>query len=571
MITSTEYLLSLEVYIMSDNKYLVFTRKWRPQLFEEVVGQEQVTQPLRRAIEQSRIMHAYLFSGPRGVGKTTTARVFAKALNCEKGPTTEPCNVCESCKSITEGNSLDVIEIDGASNRGIDEIRQLREHIGLGSAHSRYKVYIIDEVHMLTKEAFNALLKTLEEPPKHVIFIFATTDPQNIPPTILSRCQHFRFRRMPVNLTVQNLKMIAGQEKVACDEDAFYMIARAADGALRDGQRIFDQAVTYARGEKITTGMTAEMLGEIDTDLLNKLLAAIINQDIKAGVTALETVFEKGYDLKRFLEDIVESLRNMLIIKTVDSKDIIEAGDEEYDFLKQLSSAVTKENILYMLQKSLDAEQLLSRTSMPAIVMESLAADLIFSLGEGRAALEIKPPVKKETPPQKPAAEPAPKQAESPAKDAQAPAEQPAEKPSGAMLIDEIVEEEKIAKVTKDVIERHWENIIDRIKSKEDMEELAQAMATAGVVSYDEPSLMITGENKFFTDRIIKHLETIKEALKEEFRKDFTLNVFEKNEYMAKHRAKKDLAEEEAKNHPTVKELSRIFKISSVEVKKQQK
>jgi DNA polymerase-3 subunit gamma/tau len=554
---------------LSDNQYLVFTRKWRPQLFEDVVGQEQVTKPLRRAIEQNRIMHAYLFSGPRGVGKTTTARVFAKALNCEKGPTSEPCNECESCRSIIEGNSLDVIEIDGASNRGIDEIRELREHIGLASAHSRYKVYIIDEVHMLTKEAFNALLKTLEEPPKHVIFIFATTDPQNIPQTILSRCQHFRFRRMPVNLIVQNLKMIAGREKAECDEEAYYMIARAADGALRDGQRIFDQAVTYARDEKITTGLTAEMLGEIDTDLLNRLLASIIGKDIKGGVTALESVFEKGYDLKRFLEDIVEALRNMLIIKTVDAKDIIEAGDEEYDFLKKMAAVLTKENILYMLQKSLGSEQLLLKTSMPGIVMEALVADLIFSLGDGKAELDIQLPVKKE----------APRQAPAPQKNEEAKAAAPQEEPGeitsnaepdkqpGMMLVDEIVEEEKITKITKDVIERHWDNIIERIKSREEMEELAQAMATAGVVSYEEPNLMLTGENKFFTDRIQKNAEFIKEILREEFKKDFAINIYEKNEYLAKHKAKKDVAEEEAKNHPTVKELSRIFKISSVEVK----
>ncbi len=563
----------------NDNKYLVYTRKWRPQLFEDVIGQTQVTEPLQRAIEQGRIMHSYLFSGPRGVGKTTTARVFAKAVNCVKGPTVTPCNVCPSCVAVVEGNSLDVIEIDGASNRGIDEIRELREHIGLASAHSRYKVYIIDEVHMLTKEAFNALLKTLEEPPKHVIFIFATTDPQNIPATILSRCQHFRFRRMPVNLIVENLKMIASKENVSCEEEAFYMVARAADGALRDGQRIFDQAVTYARGEQITTAMAAEMLGEIDTDLLNRLLAGIMSKDIKAAMAAMESVFEKGYDLKRFLEDTVESLRSMLIIKTIDSRETIEAAGVEYEFLKSLTAAVTKEEILYMLQKALDSEQLLSRTSMPAIVMEAMAADMIFSLGTGAAAAEIRLPekpaekkIEAKTEPVKTEikAAPAPVKTAEAAAPVEIKAEEPEEeKPQGgAMLIDEIVEEEKILKVTREVIEHHWDSIIERIKGKQDLEELAQSMTTAGVVSYAEPALLITGENKFFTDILKKHSDAIKEVLKEELKRDFSLSILEKSEYNLKHKAKHEVAEEEAKNHPVVKQLSTIFKVSSVEVKK---
>jgi DNA polymerase-3 subunit gamma/tau len=365
--------------------------------------------------------------------------------------------------------------------------------------------------------------------------------------------------------------MIAEQEKISCDREAFFMIARAADGALRDGQRILDQAVTYARGEKITTEMTAEMLGEIDTDLLNRILTALVSSDIKAGVSALENVFEKGFDLKRFLEDIVEAMRNMLIIKTVDAKDMIESGEEQYEFLKKLSSELTKENILYMLQRSLETEQLLSRTSMPAIVMESMIADMIFSLGEGTANIDVKVPAKKEQPgvsEQKIKKETdAVKEAkQDPPEEAKSGEPQQKSNP-GNILVDEITEEEIITKITKDVIEKHWDNIIERIKSREDTGELAQAMSTAGVVSYEEPNLMLTGENKFFTDRIKKHNDLIKDILKEEFKADFSINIYDKNEYMTRHKAQKDVAEEEAKNNPTVKELSRIFKISSVEVK----
>lgn len=259
-----------------ENKYMVFTRKWRPKTFEEIIGQDQVIIPLKRAIEINRIMQAYLFSGPRGTGKTTTARIFAKALNCVKGPTVNPCNKCDICNEISDGSSLDVIEIDGASNRGIDEIRQLRESVGFGAAKGKYKIYIIDEVHMLTKEAFNALLKTLEEPPQHVIFIFATTDPQQIPQTILSRCQQFKFKKLTQKLIYENLKFIAKNENIEVDDNAIAIIAKSVDGALRDAQRIFDQSITYAKNEKVTEEIVRNLLGAIKIDMLKNVFKSEI-------------------------------------------------------------------------------------------------------------------------------------------------------------------------------------------------------------------------------------------------------------------------------------------------------
>jgi DNA polymerase-3 subunit gamma/tau len=540
-----------------ENDYLVFTRKWRPQLFSEIIGQEQITEPLQRAIELKRIMHAYLFSGPRGVGKTTTARVFAKALNCVNGPTTTPCNVCPSCVGITDGSDMDVIEIDGASNNGVEQVRELRERIGLSTTRSKYKIYIIDEVHMLSDAAFNALLKTLEEPPKHVIFIFATTDPQDIPQTILSRCQHFRFKRMSIDNIVKNLMKIAEHEKIKCDPKAFYTIARGADGALRDAQRILDQFVTYARGQELTDSLASEMLGEIDSDLLNNILLAVVKKDLKAALSVTQAVIEKGFDLKDFLGALIESFRNMLVIKTVKQREMIETTDEQFEFLGSLGATVGKETILFYLQKALEIETRVSKSSMPAIVLEAFAAELIISSPGAAAEVPTSLEAQKPRPPEK--------------KETLAVTvnENPADevKPSGVMLIDEIQEEEKITVLTKDIIEKHWDNIMDRIRSRKE-NELATAMETAGVVSYEDPVVLITGENKFLTDRLKKNEAQLTEILKEEFKRDLKPAIYEKSEYNARQKAQRDVGIEEARNNPTVKELEKIFKFSSIELKK---
>jgi len=525
-----------------ENKYLVFARKWRPQNFDEIMGQDHVIIPLKRAIETGRIMHAYLFSGPRGIGKTTTARVFAKALNCDKGPTVNPCNECPVCKEIINGTSLDVIEIDGASNRGIDEIRQLRENVWVGSARGKYKIYIIDEVHMLTKEAFNALLKTLEEPPRHVIFIFATTDPKNIPQTILSRCQHFRFRRMPVNLITENLKMIAKNENINYEEKALYTIANAADGALRDGQRIFDQIVTFAKGEKLTVSMVNEMLGEIEKDKLYELFELMLKNDYKNAIALIENIFEKGYDLGNFFKNFIELLKNCLIIKATGSKEFLSITDDEYSRLKDGINDLFSEEILNLLKKALDTEFLMEKTHQPELIFEMFIIDSIMSIHGKTADTKI-----------------------SEEKEIVVPSIQ---NKIENVIIESIEEKETVKELTKEIIEKRWINVLDRIKNKTKEIEIIQAFETAIIASFSTPNLFIIGKNSFFTGILGKKSDLLKEAIKEEFGKDVVLVIQEKEEYKQNIIIEKNIEEEDLMNHPLIKEIKKVFPIKDVRIKK---
>jgi DNA polymerase-3 subunit gamma/tau len=309
---------------MSD--FIVTARKWRPMRFDEVVGQDHVTVTLRNALEHKRIAHAYLFSGPRGVGKTTTARLLAKAVNCLSPVDWNPDNTCELCREITEGRSFNVLEIDGASNRGVDEIRSLRESVRFPPAKGAYKTYIIDEVHMLTKEAFNALLKTLEEPPRHVLFILATTEIHKVPSTILSRCQRFEFRRLSTAEIAGNLRKIAATDGVEIDQDALLLIARKADGSLRDAQSLFDQMISLC-GKTITHEQIQRELRIVDQEINFRATEAIRRNDGRAALELVEGVVHQGYDLKEFLEGFIEHLRNILVVKTTGSTELVEASD----------------------------------------------------------------------------------------------------------------------------------------------------------------------------------------------------------------------------------------------------
>ncbi len=294
--------------------YLVLARKYRPQTFDEVIKQNHVTQTLTNAIKSRRVAHAILFTGPRGTGKTTVARILAKAMNCKEGPTPMPCNTCRSCREITSGNAVDVFEIDGASNNGVEQIRSLRENINYMPAHSLNKIYIIDEVHMLSISAFNALLKTLEEPPSHVMFIFATTEPHKIPVTILSRCQRHDFKLIDIESISNHMKDLCSKEHIDIAEESLMLIAREAGGSIRDALSLLDQIMACSE-ETISYKNILDILGVADRKIIFDISNAILRKDIPEALNVVDEIYDRGYEMKKFYADIIEHFRNLLVVK----------------------------------------------------------------------------------------------------------------------------------------------------------------------------------------------------------------------------------------------------------------
>lgn len=351
--------------------YMVTARKWRPQTFAEVVGQQHISHTLENALKQGRIAHAYLFSGPRGVGKTTMARILAKALNCEKGPTPLPCNQCSLCQEINAGSAIDVLEIDGASNRGIDEIRELRESVRYAPARGKYRVYIIDEVHMLTKEAFNALLKTLEEPPAHVVFIFATTEPERVLHTIISRCQHFTFHRIALRDIITQLQTIAQHEGIAISADGLHLIAKSADGSMRDAQSLFDQLVAFC-GKSIRVEDIASILGIVGQDLLYQFMEAILARKRGQVLQLVHEFFLHGHDAKELCGGLLEYIRNLLVAKTgEDLATLIELPAETIAELQKQGERVSEEELHALFDMLSNIEAGLKESSYPRFLLET--------------------------------------------------------------------------------------------------------------------------------------------------------------------------------------------------------
>ena len=335
--------------------YQVFARKYRPQTFDDLVGQAHVATTLKNAVAQNRLAHAYLFVGPRGVGKTSTARILAKALNCIQGPTVTPCGVCDNCKEITAGNSLDVIEIDGASNNSVEDVRELRDNVRYAPAKGKYKIYLIDEVHMLSSAAFNALLKTLEEPPPHVKFIFATTEPQKVLQTILSRCQRFDLHRIPTNLIADHLQFIAGKEKITLEPAAAQAIARGAEGALRDAESMLDQLVAFC-GEKIAETDVLKVFGFTSQQTVANFTEKILRGATADAVQLLHDESESGKDMMRMMSDLISYLRDLLIFKVKPDALNEEVDAESQTSLGSQAQLIETDRLLELIDQFAEAE-----------------------------------------------------------------------------------------------------------------------------------------------------------------------------------------------------------------------
>ncbi len=353
--------------------YVVLARKWRPQRFEEVVGQDHITTTLRNAISSGRIAHAFLFSGSRGVGKTSVARILAKALNCEQGPRPDPCNQCPPCQEISAGSSLDVLEIDGASNTGVDDVRELRANIRYTPSRGKYRIYIIDEVHMLSTSAFNALLKILEEPPAHALFIFATTEPHKIPETILSRCQRFDFRRISQGLIQKRLNEILSQEGVRLSEQGLRLISKEAEGSMRDAQSLLDQVIAYAGKEipDIPDANVIEVLGVTDRRLLFEASLAVIERNAQRCLEISHNVYNYGYDIKQFGKELLEHFRNLLVVKVAqEPQRLMDLTANEIEELREQGKKLSLEETLQLFNILLKGEEEIARSSYPRLILE---------------------------------------------------------------------------------------------------------------------------------------------------------------------------------------------------------
>lgn len=379
------------------SEYSVFARKYRPKSFEEVIGQEHVTTTLKNAINQERISQAYLFSGPRGTGKTTMARILAKALNCDKGPTDSPCTKCESCTLIHEGNDQDVIEIDAASNRMVEDARQLRDSIRYAPMRSRYKIYIIDETHMLTRESFNTLLKTLEEPPPKTKFIFATTEPHKLPETIVSRCQRFDFNRLSASLVAKSLDKIASAENIKLNQGASQLIARSAKGSMRDAESMLDQLASFKQDE-IKEDDVILLTGQTSLEMSKKLFNAVKTQSSKDVIEAIDNIFQNGCEPIALTDQFIELVRAMLVASAASNyKEILrEFTADELEFCSSLVQGMSTESVLYMIQLLFEARRRIKDGLNPEIVLQVAFVKMssisnLISLGEVLEKLKENP------------------------------------------------------------------------------------------------------------------------------------------------------------------------------------
>jgi len=515
--------------------YIVFALKWRPQNFSEVVGQDNVVAKLKGALEKKRLAHAYLFAGPRGVGKTSLARIFAKALNCKEGITVEPCGKCSNCQEITQGHSLDVIEIDGASNRGIEEIRVLRENVKFAPVNSRFKIYIIDEVHMLTVDAFNALLKTLEEPPEFVKFIFATTQPHKVIPTVLSRCQRFDFRHISVMEIVAKLQEIAQKENISVDKEVLFAIAKASDGSLRDAESVFDQLVSFSK-EKLSLKDVISMLGLVEEEILFEITEKIIKKDSRGCLELLNNIIEEGKDVDVFLDELIEHFRNLMIAKvsSLDTK-LIDLPQETCERLFKQAEEFSLAQIFNIFNTLVNTKEMSKRLESLRIPLEVALVKLTHERLDLRPSEPISKPL-------------APKTKNNPIKKEEV---SPSIKREEAALVSEATVTSE--NISLDKIIASWQNLIDHLAKVK--------MSLATFLNEGSP---IKIENNILTISLPKDCSLNKEALEKKENKAIVEKALSEL-FPAKFRVNFILSEENSPKedyleNPFVKSALQAFK-----------
>ncbi len=512
--------------------YVVLARKWRPKTFDDLIGQDYITQTLKNAISTGKIAHAFIFSGPRGVGKTSTARIVAKAVNCVNGPTAEPCSECTFCTEISEGKSLDVMEIDAASHTGVNDIREIIENIKYLPTSGKNKIYIIDEAHMLSQSAFNALLKTLEEPPTHVLFILATTEVHKIPVTILSRCQRYDFKKVSVDKIKEQLASITSKEKIKIQDETLYVIAQEADGSLRDSLSLMDQLIATF-GDDIKHEDALTILGILDRTLINKELEGIVNKDPKFCIDVLNQALDKGISPKRFGEDLLRALRNALLIKTCGKDLITELSEEDKESLDRLVKDISLETLEALFNLMLEGAENIQRSFYPQMSLELVLIKLstlddvvplddiikkLENLGDGGTT--VRPKRSQDQPEKTYESAPAPKQApwelkkekETKSEIKEAATAIKNNSPSGSYSIEEFIQH---VKVNKPVLGRRLEQSREIVINKSSITITCESPSAA--LDYLKTKESETALNNlikdFFSEELRLHIEEIKSEI----------------------------------------------------------